>query len=118
MTSKTDEKNTEVEVVESDLTASPIVPDDSELLSASAYEGETEDAKAKRQKALREAYTAAEKRLKEENLDRFNVLNKQEAAARGYSWSPRLTKEQKAEAALEKLLTEFPHLRNSSVAGG
>lgn len=59
---------------------------------------------------LRAAYSAATKRLREENLDRFNELRAEEAKRLGVEWSPRPTAEQKAEAELEALLAAHPNL--------
>lgn len=67
-------------------------------------EAETKDAK------LRAAYGAATKRLREENLDRFNELRAEESTRLGVDWKPRPTAEQKAEAELEALLATHPNL--------
>src|SRR5688500_1222029 len=80
------------------------------LLPANSTEGETDEAKAKRQAAVREAYGEAQKRLREAHLDEFNTLHKEEAAKRGYDWKPRPTKAEKAEAELRRLLEENPEL--------
>jgi len=58
----------------------------------------------------RAAYSAAEKRLREENRDRFNALMAEEAQARGVDWKPRPTAEEKAQAELDRLLAEHPAL--------
>jgi hypothetical protein len=80
------------------------------LKPSRATEGETPEAKATREKAIRDSYAAAEKALREKHLDEFNGLHKAEAAKRGYDWSPRPTKAEKAEADLRRLLEENPEL--------
>lgn len=61
--------------------------------------------------ALRKAYGTATQQLRDNHRDEFNDLYATAAADLGVEWSPRLTAEQKAEAAFDNLLTEYPHLR-------
>lgn len=65
-----------------------------------------------RSEALKKAYRSATSLLREEKRDRFEELYVQEAKALGVEYTPRQTPEQKAEAELEALLTQFPHLRD------
>lgn len=58
----------------------------------------------------REAYSAAEKRLREENKDRFDALVQEEAGKRGVTYQRRLTEEEKAEQSLTALLAAHPGL--------
>lgn len=89
------------------MTSNAKTPD---LLPATAVEGETDAAKEARQKAIRDSYSAASKRLREAHLKEFNDLHREEAANRGYDWSPQPTKAEKAEAELRRLLEENPEL--------
>lgn len=73
-------------------------------------EAETPESKRERDKALKKAYQAANRRLRQEHQDEFNVYYAEEAEALGYEWKPRQTAEQKAEAEFQRLLAEFPHL--------
>lgn len=63
---------------------------------------------AERDRLLSQAYTAAQKRLREENKDRFNVLYGEEAKARGIDWQPRKSKEEQALATIQELLEQYP----------
>lgn len=63
-----------------------------------------------RQANLNAAAGAANKRLKEAHLDEFNKYMAEEANARGETWAPRPTAEQKAEEALRALLDANPGL--------
>lgn len=64
----------------------------------------------------RQAYSAAEKRLREQYREQFDALVQEEATARGVSYQRRLTEEEKAEKALQDLLAAHPHLAEK-VAG-
>jgi hypothetical protein len=69
------------------------------------------EAPAKTESALRrEAYSAAERRLREENKDRFDALVQEEATARGVTYQRRLTEEEKARQKLQELLAAHPGL--------
>ncbi len=74
---------------------------------------ETPDPKAARQAALNAAYAEASNTLRSNHQDEFNALYKAAAAARGETWNPRLTKKQKAEQELARLLAEFPDLKDN-----
>jgi len=63
-----------------------------------------------RNRALNAASGAASKRLKEENIDRWNELMTEEAKARGEEWKPKASPEQKAEADFKRLIEQYPHL--------
>ena len=70
-----------------------------------------EDRKAK----LRQAYSTATQQLREANRDQFNKLYQKAAEELGVEWSPRPTPEQRAEAELQALIEEYPHLRERLV---
>jgi hypothetical protein len=59
----------------------------------------------------REAYSAAESTLRTKYNDEFKQLVKDEATKRGVTYTFRPTPEEKAAAQLEKLYSDFPHLR-------
>lgn len=65
-----------------------------------------------RDKRLQKAYTAATQELRTKYRDEFNDLYSKHAAEHGVEWSPRLTAEQRAEQEFDRLLEQFPHLRN------
>lgn len=65
---------------------------------------------AARDKALREAYGAATKQLRENHLAEFNTLRQKAAANLGIEWEPKPTKREKAEQDLLALLDENPDL--------
>lgn len=83
---------------------------DRTLKPATAVEGESAEEKADRQNAVRTAYSKATTRLREENLNEFNRLQREEAAKLGYDWSPAPTKAEKAKAEIERLISENPEL--------
>lgn len=60
--------------------------------------------------AMRAAYSAATKRLRESHREEFNTLQKEEAAKQGIDWSPKPTKEERALAEVQRLLDENPGL--------
>ena len=60
-----------------------------------------------RQQALKESYTAATKRLREEYPIRFNALRVEEAAARGVVWTPKPTAAQKAAEQVRSLIEQY-----------
>lgn len=74
---------------------------------------ETPNTQSTRQQALNAASGAASKRLKEQYPEDWNKFMAQEATARNQTWSPKPTKEQKAEAEFHRLLAENPHLADS-----
>lgn len=59
----------------------------------------------------REAYSAAQTRLREENRDAYNRIMAEEMQARGIDWAPRLTEEEKAAKQVADLLAQYPSLR-------
>lgn len=65
-----------------------------------------------RNDALRKAYSAATKALREKYRDEFTALYVAEAKQRGVDYQPPLTAEQKAEQEMARLLQEFPELRS------
>jgi hypothetical protein len=76
----------------------------------------TEDkAGSDRDDALRKSYANASKRLREENLDRFNALRVEEAKKLGVEWTPPKTEREKAQEKMAALLAEFPDLTPAQV---
>lgn len=78
-----------------------------------ATEPETDAERTARDSALRKAYSQAARLLRENHQDEFNTLYQAAAKELGVDWSPRLTPEQKAKEEMERLLAEFPHLRDT-----
>lgn len=72
---------------------------------------EPADDKTERSNKLRQAYSAATTRLREEHRDEFDTLYSQEAQDRGVDYTPRLSPEQKAAQEMAELLEKFPSLR-------
>lgn len=70
---------------------------------------DTEESK-KRDAAIRKAYSAASKRLREAHMDEFHAMQSEEAAKLGIKWSPRPSAEQKAEEELSSILAKHPSL--------
>lgn len=64
-----------------------------------------------RDKRLQKAYTSATQQLRDNHRDEFNDLYQKYAEEQGVEWKPRLTPEQKAEAEYDRLLEQYPHLR-------
>ena len=64
----------------------------------------------------REAYSAAETRLRNEYQDRFRELVIEEAGKRGVQYTFKKTPEEKAAEQMKALLEQFPDLRQQ-VAG-
>lgn len=71
-----------------------------------------------RAEALRKAYSAATKRLREENRDTFTKLYIEEAKKLGVDYKPKPTEEEKAEAQLAEILAAHPHLRDKVAGAG
>lgn len=65
-----------------------------------------------RDKRLQKAYTSATQQLRDNHRDEFNDLYSKYAEEQGVEWKPRLTPEQKAEAEYDRLLEQYPHLRD------
>lgn len=59
-----------------------------------------------------QARAAAEQKLRAAHQNEFWSLYQAECEARGVEFTRRLTAEEKAAAQLEKLLAEFPHLKD------
>jgi hypothetical protein len=72
----------------------------------------TEMAADERDKRLQKAYTAATQRLREAHRDEFNALYETAAGEQGVEWKPRQSPEQKAEAEFDRLLADYPHLKD------
>lgn len=70
-------------------------------------------AKTDRDNALKAAYVAATRRLREDEKEKFNRYYAEEAEARGQEWKPKPTKEEKAKAEMEALLEQYPSLRET-----
>ena len=66
--------------------------------------------------ARREAYSAAQTRLREEFKSDYNRIMAEEMRKRGIDWSPRLTEEEKAAKQVADLLAQFPSLREQVAA--
>lgn len=69
-----------------------------------------------RDKRMSKAYTSAQKDLREAHQDEFNGYYQARAAEQGIDWTPRLSKEDKALAEIEKLLTDNPSLAEKLAA--
>lgn len=93
----------------------PETPKDGAQPPAGGTDSTTADAKAReeRDNALKGAYQAATRRLREEFKDYFNRFYAEEAEARGQEWKPKPTKEEKAKAELDALLEQYPSLRDT-----
>jgi hypothetical protein len=72
----------------------------------------TEEQKAERQAALTKAYGTATAQLRKNHQDEFNDLYTKAAAELGHEWHPRLTAEQRASQEFDRLVEEFPFLRD------
>lgn len=72
----------------------------------------TEDSKETQKAALRKAYSNATQELREIRRDEFNTLYAKHAKEQGVEWSPKLTAEQRAAQEFDRLLAEFPWLRD------
>jgi hypothetical protein len=75
----------------------------------------TEEQKKERSNALRKAYSNATTRLREAHRTEFDELYSAEAEALGVDFTPKPSAEQKAEQQMEKLLHQYPHLREKIV---
>jgi len=65
-----------------------------------------------RDKIIRAAYTAAGARLRDAHHDEFIKYQIDECDKRGVEWKPRESAEQKAEAEFDRLLQQYPYLRD------
>ena len=86
-------------------------PDVKVAEAPAAAEPEKSEAELKR-----EAYSAAETRLRNEYQERFRELVIDEASKRGVTYTFKKTPEEKAAEQMKALLEQFPDLR-SQVAG-
>ncbi len=59
---------------------------------------------------VKAAYAYAQKRIREENLQRFYDLQERKAKELGVTWKRPLTEEQKAEAEIRALAEKFPDI--------
>lgn len=73
---------------------------------------QSKDTEGEREKKLRKAYGQATAELRGRYQMEFNTLYAKYAKELGVDWHPRLTPEQRAEAQLEMLLADYPHLRD------
>ena len=64
-----------------------------------------------RDQIIRQAYTAAGRRLRDAHHQEFLDYQVEECKARGVEWAPKETPEQRASAEFDRLLAEYPHLR-------
>jgi hypothetical protein len=71
-----------------------------------------------RKAALRAAYATATARLREAHRDDFNTFYSEEAEKLGQEWHPRRTPEQQASQEFDRLLEEFPFLRDRLPGSG
>ena len=69
-----------------------------------------------RAKALQDSYAATTAWLIEKHRPEFDEHRAVLLKAAGHDWSPKLTAEQKDEAALSELLTRNPHLLDRVLA--
>ena len=65
-----------------------------------------------REKIIRAAYTAANRRIREAHHEEFIEYQIAECHLRGLEWKPRETPEQRAASEFDRLLTEYPFLRD------
>lgn len=75
-------------------------------------EGGVTSRAADEQTLKRQAYNAAEQRLKEKYNLTFRSMVKEEAEKRGVAYEFRKTEEEKAREQYEELLAKYPHLRD------
>lgn len=61
-----------------------------------------------RDKAMGQAYSAAQKELREAHKDEFNGYYQKQCALRGIEWTPRKSKAEQALDTIQDLLTEYP----------
>lgn len=76
----------------------------------------TPDSEKSKDTKMREAYSAATKRVREDNREVFNKYMTEEAKARGIDWTPKPTAAEKARAEFQRLLSEHPEF--ASEVGG
>jgi len=66
-----------------------------------------------RDEVVRRAYSKAGTTLREKYREEFNGLVKKYAEDEGVDWSPKKTKEEKAQEEFARLLEEYPHLADA-----
>lgn len=74
------------------------------------------DEKIEEQKARAAARSAAASRLRNAHREEHDAYLVEEMRDRGIDWKPQPTPEEKAKADLEKIYSEFPHLRDPAPA--
>lgn len=72
----------------------------------------TEQTEQQRDQIIRASYTAAGRRLRDAHHDEFIEYQIEECKTRGLDWKPRETPEQRAASEFDRLLVEFPFLRD------
>ena len=72
----------------------------------------TEEVTGPTKDQLRQTYDMATQRLRETHRDEFIQYRQEAAAELGIEWEPRLTAEQRAERDFDRLLAEYPHLKD------
>lgn len=65
---------------------------------------------AEKDKLMGQAYSAAQKDLREAHKDEFNGYYSKQCAARGIQWTPRKSKEEAALDQITELLGQFPDI--------
>ena len=63
-----------------------------------------------RDRIIRAAYTAANRKVREAHHEEFIQFQIEECKARGLDWKPRETPEQRAAAEFDRLLKDYPFL--------
>lgn len=86
-----------------------VVPDTSTIQARVQQDAASVQA---RTEAITKANTEAIAWLRAQYRDEFNAKKIELAKAAGYDWEPRLTDEQKAEVEVQKILAQFPGLRD------
>jgi hypothetical protein len=71
-----------------------------------------EQAEVARDQIIRASYTAAGARLRGAHHDEFIEYQIEECKKRGLEWKPRETPEQRASSEFDRLLSEYPFLRD------
>ena len=65
---------------------------------------------AERDKAMGQAYSAAQRDLRTAHQDEFNGYYQKQCALRGIEWTPRKSKAEQALDTIQDLLTEYPNI--------
>lgn len=77
----------------------------------------TTSSRDEEQKARAAARSAAASRLREAHRSQHDEYLADEMRKRGIDWKPKPTPEEKAKAELARILEEYPHLKESDLAG-